>query len=150
MLLRSKEFIRFVIAGVANTALTYAVYFVLLWIIPYLYAYTCAYLLGLVISYWLNSMFVFQTPLGDADPRRFLLIYLAQYACSSLLLWFVVSQIGLTAELGLIVVIVVMVPATYFGLRLLFVGKAGGNVSARHEVPLRTGSQKRDRDSAGK
>ena len=51
-----RELARFLAAGAVNTALTYAIYLLLLAIAPYLVAYTVAYVSGIAISYLLLSV----------------------------------------------------------------------------------------------
>ena len=121
----SKEFVRFLLAGVANTGATYFLYLLLLAFLPYLVAYTVSYVAGMAISYWLNLMFVFEKKFASASPRLFVLVYLTQYGCSAGLLWFFVSVLNIPAEIGLLLAICLMVPATYLGLRWVFNRNAG-------------------------
>ena len=45
------QFARFIVAGAVNTVASYAIFLVLLQFMPYLAAYTIAYVIGVGISY---------------------------------------------------------------------------------------------------
>ena len=85
------HFARYVIAGLVNTAVTYALLLVALHWIAYLAAYTIVYVLGVVFGWWLQSRFVFQVPIAWRTLIRFPLVYAAQYVCGAVLLWLLVE-----------------------------------------------------------
>ena len=49
-------------------------------------------------------------------------VYFAQYIFGMLLLWLVVSQLGLSVKLGPLIVVILTIPLTYWLSRLAFVG----------------------------
>jgi putative flippase GtrA len=107
------EFARFLAAGAVNTGLTYAIYLLLLRGLPYLAAYTIAYLAGIVISYLLLTRFVFRAPRRWASAMRFPLVYVAQYLIGSAVLALLVEALGVTASIAAIVAIIASVPVTF-------------------------------------
>jgi putative flippase GtrA len=87
--LLSPRFARFVLVGGLNTALSYALYLVLLWIgLPYPIALAFLLSAAVVLGFMLSGTFVF----GDVRPARFVLYVLS---------WFVIYliNVALTAEL---------------------------------------------------
>ena len=54
---------RFLIAGAANTAIGYALYLLFNLLVDYRIAYSLSFALGIVISFVLNSVYVFRQPL---------------------------------------------------------------------------------------
>jgi len=113
------EFGRFLVAGAVNTLASYAVYFVLLQFIPYLAAYTIAYLVGVVISYLLITRFVFRTPHRLATAVRFPLVCAAQYLIGSAVISLLVEGFGVQAWLAAIAAIVLSIPTSFLLSRTL-------------------------------
>ena len=116
------EFTRFLIAGAVNTATTYALYLVLLDSAAYLFAYSLAYVASIVVSYFLNALFVFRTKLAINSALRFPLVYVAQYLLGGAVLWICVERLGVRRELGLAFSIAVTIPITYAASRLALRG----------------------------
>src|SRR2546423_1121793 len=101
------QFTRFVFAGAINTAASYAVFLVLLQFLTYLAAYTIAYVIGVAISYLLQTTFVFRTPRSIATALRFPLVYVAQYLVGAALITVLVEGWGVPASIAAIFAIVV-------------------------------------------
>jgi putative flippase GtrA len=116
------EFSRFLIAGAINTATTYALYLVLLDSAAYLFAYSLAYVAGIVVSYFLNAFFVFRTKPAVNTALRFPLVYVAQYLLGGAVLWICVERLGVRREFGLAFSIAVTIPITYAASRLALKG----------------------------
>lgn len=113
------EFIRFLLVGAANTLLSYFIYWLLLKILPYLFAYSLAYCIGIVISYLLNVRFVFRQDISLASFLTFPLVYLLQYGLGVLMLWTLVGRVGLSPELAMVGVILITIPVTFLVSRLI-------------------------------
>jgi len=116
------EFSRFLAVGAVNTATTYALYLVLLDSAAYLFAYSVAYVAGIVLSYFLNALFVFRTKPAIHSALRFPFVYLAQYLLGAAVLWICVERLGVRRELGLAFSIAVTIPITYAASRLALKG----------------------------
>jgi putative flippase GtrA len=110
---------RFLIAGLINTAVTWALYLALLLVLPYLAAYTTAYMLGVGVGYVLNAAFVFRVRLAWRGLLRMPLVYGAQLLTGNAVLWFAVSKIGVDRRLALLASIAVSVPLTFALSRFL-------------------------------
>ena len=81
----SRTQLAFLIGGGLNTALSYGVYLLLVRFVDYQAAYLIAYIAGIFSSYWINSVFVFRTPMTLSGLLKFPLVYLFQYVASALL-----------------------------------------------------------------
>ena len=113
------EFLRFLVVGAAQTALSYGLYFALNLFLPYPIAYSIAYAFGIIISYFLNVFFVFRTKVSLAGFLKFPLVYVVQYLLGLLLLWFFVARFGLDPSWAMLCVIAISVPATFLFSRFL-------------------------------
>jgi putative flippase GtrA len=112
------QFLRFLATGGINTALTYGLYLLLLPLLGYLVAYSVAYVLGILLSYWLNSVFVFRQPMNWRSLVRFPLVYVVQYIFTGVLLWIGVDVLGVDKRIALLAAIAVTVPVTFIAARL--------------------------------
>ena len=120
--MRSSRFLRFIVSGGVNTAITYGIYLVLLQIVTYEISYSIAYVSGIAISYALNRSFVFRSYNGLRSILLFPLVYVVQYAFGMLLLWLWVEMAGLSDKIAPLIVVAVTLPLTYVLSRFVFVG----------------------------
>lgn len=118
----SSRFLRFIVSGGVNTAITYGIYLVLLQIITYQISYSIAYVSGIAVSYALNRSFVFRNHHGLRSILLFPLVYVAQYALGMLLLWLWVEMAGLSDKVAPLIVVAVTLPLTYVLSRFVFMG----------------------------
>lgn len=109
----NKPFIRFVISGVINTGSTYIIYLILLAFWEYKIAYTISYISGIFISYYLNTIFVFQEKISFRKFLKFPVVYIAQYLINLLFIYLLVDKMGLSTALVPIVVTIIAIPITY-------------------------------------
>ncbi len=116
------RFIRFLFTGGINTVVTYVMYLLLLQVLSYQVSYTIAFVSGIAIAFLLNKLFVFKTHRGWQTVMLYPFVYFAQYIFGMLLLWLVVSQLGLSVKLGPLIVVILTIPLTYWLSRLAFVG----------------------------
>ena len=114
-------------SGGFNTALTYAIYLLLLMIAPYQLSYTVAYVIGICLAYMLNRFFVFKSHRGTRSLLMFPLVYLAQYMVSMLTLWVWIDHFGRNPKAAPLVAIIITVPVTYLLSRFIFLQKGGGS-----------------------
>jgi putative flippase GtrA len=114
------QFARFLIAGAVNTVASYATFLLLLWFMPYLAAYTIAYVVGVAISYVLLTSFVFATPRRIATALRFPLVYVAQYLIGSAVIVVLVERWNVRAPIAAIVAIFATIPVSFLLSRTIF------------------------------
>ena len=114
-----RQFARFVVAGAINTIASYALYLALLQVMPYLAAYTISYVVGIAMSYVLSTRFVFRVPRRMRTAMRFPLVYVAQYAISSIVVVLLVEKLGVDPSVAALIAIVVTIPPTFLLSRVL-------------------------------
>lgn len=119
------QFVRFIVSGAANTGITYLLYLLLLPLLGYLKAYSAAYVIGVVLSYWLNSVFVFRQPMSWRTLLRFPLVYVVQFTLTGALLWLFVDVLGIDERFALLGAIAVTVPVTFLAARLAILSGSG-------------------------
>ncbi|PKM77569.1 MAG: GtrA family protein [Firmicutes bacterium HGW-Firmicutes-15] len=118
--LNIKEYASFLLCGAANTVLTYAMYAVFLLLMPYKLSYSLAYICGIIISYYLNSQFVFKEPVSLAKFLKYPVVYIVQYLLGIVILYICVDVLAISKWLAPIVVIIISLPVT-FGLSKLII-----------------------------
>lgn len=106
------EFVRYVLSGGINTALTYAAYLLILPFIHYQLAYLLTYLLGIVLGYAFNTLLVFRQPLRWRSAVQFPMVSLVQYVISALFLELFIA-LGMSAGLAGLVSIIPTIPITF-------------------------------------
>lgn len=107
------RFARFLVVGVVNTAVSYAAYLALLYVVDYRIAYTIAYLVGLALGYWLQARFVFRAPVGARSAVAYVATYVTMYLASVLMLWAAVDLFGVPKPWAMLVALCVTVPTTF-------------------------------------
>ncbi|MDQ3523958.1 MAG: GtrA family protein [Chloroflexota bacterium] len=119
----SAEALRFLLVGAFNTAATYLLYLAALQVMPYRLAYTGAYAAGIVLSYALNTWFVFRAPWSWKRLMAYPLVYLLQYGLGLLFLSLLVERGWVSQELAPLAVVVITLPLTFLATRYLIKGK---------------------------
>lgn len=122
--------LRFLVAGAAQNIASYAAYLLLLQVSDYRVAYVASYALGIVLSFVLNSLYVFHVPLRWARLVPYPLVYLAQFAAGLALTWATVELLGWPEAIAPAIVLLATLPLTYFGTR--FILGARPHVPAEH------------------
>ena len=116
------SFPRFLIAGAANTAVTYALFLVGAAFVNHLIAYTFAYAVGIGVSYLLNTHFVFRTPRRWKTAVAFPLVYVTQYLWGLAALYVLVDLLGFRSGIAMLIVIASSVLLSYVLTRRVLVG----------------------------
>lgn len=112
----SREFIRFVIVGVANTAVYYAIYYLFLQIIEihYLISHGIAVGLSMIFSYFLNVYFTYNVKPSWQTFFLFPVTQAVNIIVTAISLWVLVDWIGLSALYAPFAALVLTVPITFF------------------------------------
>jgi len=113
------EFARFLAAGLVNTGVGYGAYLLLLQWIGYELAYAAAYVIGIVIAYVLNSLFVFRRRMGLRTAWKYPLVYLAQYLFGAALLYAMVNWLGFDRRWAALIALFLSVPVSFLLNRLV-------------------------------
>lgn len=107
------ELLRFVLVGGLNTGVTFVLFMALGWVMPAPAAYTVTYVLGIGLSYALNSLFVFQTDMSVRTALRFPLVYLVQYLYGLAVISVLTGWLHVPNAVAIVVVIVTGIPLTF-------------------------------------
>jgi len=105
---------RFVALGGVNAVVTYLIYLALLRWTGYAIAYTVSYVLGIAISYVMNSMVVFRTRMSVRSAAAFPLVYLFQYLVGLALVAAQIELLAVPAWLAPWIATAVLIPASFF------------------------------------
>jgi putative flippase GtrA len=117
------EFIRFVLIGLVNTGLTYVLYLLLLFVVPYTIAYSISYIAGIFLSYFLNSKFVFKTKLQLSKALQFPLVYIVQYLLGLVLIYVLVDLFNFNKTIVPILIVIISMPITFVLSKFIIKGK---------------------------
>lgn len=113
-------FPRFVIAGAVNTGMTYVIYLILLLFMPYVWAYSFTYIVGIFLGYALNSRWVFKKPPSLHSATVYPLTYGFNYLLGVGLLWILVEKMKTPEQLAPLVVVAISVPVMYWITKAIF------------------------------
>ena len=111
---------RFLIAGATTTLITLGLYWLLLRFLSYALAYSAVFVVGIGISYVLNTTFVFQASTSVRTLTLFPLIYVGQYVAGLVVVAVWVDILDLPQSLAALAAIAFTIPLTYLLARLLF------------------------------
>ena len=111
------QFARFLLVGGANTAASYAIYLLLLFVVDYRIAYTVAFVAGLVGGYLLHARFVFDARPQTRSAIAYLATYAVTYLVSLVVLYVAVARLGVPKPLGMLAALAFTVPASFLLLR---------------------------------
>jgi len=112
-LIRSSEPIRFVATAALNTVATYLLYLICLLVMPYWAAYTLSYVAGILISYFLNTIFVFRSPIRWSRLGVYPIVYVSQYLVGLLALRVLIRNLAVSPRIAPLLVVVVTIPITF-------------------------------------
>ncbi|MBB3813597.1 putative flippase GtrA [Xanthomonas arboricola] len=111
--------LRFLLGGALNTGLTLVLYWVLLRFMHYQWAYLASFCAGILLSYLINTRYVFRAEHSWLKFAAFPLIYLVTYALGALALKLSVGHLGVPAAVGPLISIVVTLPVSFILSKLL-------------------------------
>jgi putative flippase GtrA len=107
------EFYRFLVIGGTNTVFSYAIYALFLIFLPYQVAYTIAYALGIILSYYLNSRFTFRAKMRLVKAAQYPIVYVVQYGLSLLLIYVLVEFWHTNTLVATAIAIPAIIPISY-------------------------------------
>jgi len=112
-----KQFIKFSVVGLINTAIFYATYYILLQFgFFYVVAITVGTLVGIINSYIWNKIYTFSTKKKSLrELCKFLLVYAVQYASNLFIVFICITFVEISPELAGLFAIGIGVFISYFG-----------------------------------
>ena len=122
--------VRFLVAGAANTLVGYALYLLFNLAFDYRVAYTLSFAIGIVISFVLNSLYVFRQPLRWKRLIVYPAVYLLQYVVGLGCVWLFVDVMHQSELLAPFLAVAVSLPLTFVATRFVLKGKP--HVTADH------------------
>jgi len=114
--------VRFLAGGALNTGSTFVLYWLLLLVVEYRIAYAISFVAGILLSYVINTKFVFRTNYSLRKVILFPLVYLATYLAGAVVLDLSVSRFGVDARLAPFISICATLPLTYLLSKLVLAG----------------------------
>ncbi|EOD78021.1 hypothetical protein D515_03245 [Grimontia indica] len=114
---------RFSGVGVFNTVLGYGLYAFFHLFFDYATAYSLSVLIGVALSFVLNTKLVFQTQLSRGKCLRFTLVCLAQYGIGLMALKGWVEYVGVDDLLAPLLVLALTIPLGFAGFRWALMDK---------------------------
>ncbi|QMU55886.1 MAG: hypothetical protein GKS04_01610 [Candidatus Mycalebacterium zealandia] len=120
------QFLRFLIAGGANTVATYAIYLALLYFVNPYWSYAVSFVSGIFISYFLNLKFTFRAEHSSGKVFLYSLIYPLQFLLGILALH-ISLKAGVPEGFAVLFAAAVGVPFKFLMSRWVIVGKRGLN-----------------------
>jgi putative flippase GtrA len=121
--MRLKEITKFLASGAFNTLLGYLLYLLFNLLLPYIVAYTAAYLLTIFTSYYLHSIYVFEENITLKKAAQYPLMYLFLYIINTTLLYVFVEKFGINENIAPVIILLIIVPLTYLFGRIIIKGK---------------------------
>lgn len=119
----NKPFVKYLLSGGFNTLVTYLLYLLLLNVMNYNFSYSISYVAGILLSYYLNSVFVFQEKISLRKFIKYPIVYVVQYLINLLLLNILIEYAGLSSKIVPIIAIVVTIPITFVLTKFIIKGK---------------------------
>ena len=115
-------FVRFLLSGGSNTAVTYVLYLGLLQFLPYWFSYTLTFSFGIALAYVLSRYFVFGVPPSGRRIFLFPAIYFLQFLAGLLIVFVWVDLFGWNPAFAPLASIAVTIPATFILTKWIFQG----------------------------
>ncbi len=107
------KFIKFIGAGVLNTIVSYLVYVVLALFLNYQISYAIAFVFGIVLSFVLNTKYVFEVQQTMRKFILFPLVYLIQYLLGAGMMSLIVEVFKIDKFLAPLIVTMCLIPVSY-------------------------------------
>lgn len=119
----NRSFFRFVLVGVFNTINYFIVYTIFLTMLPYLFAHIGAFLFSALVSYFLTSLYTFNTKPTWKTLAAFPLTFLPNLIFSSFGTIALVELNILQKDIASLIMMILIIPITFIINRIIFVRK---------------------------
>ena len=118
-------FKRFLGIGIINTIFAYIIFIVLLQFLNYNISYTISFIATIVLSYFLNSKYVFKQTLSINKFLKFPLVYIVQYLFGIVVLNILNMYMNTSNYINMFIVTIISVPLTFIlSKKIIGVGNA--------------------------
>ncbi len=127
-----KQFIRFGIVGVMNTLFNYLCYSSLVLLgINYLIANTIAWILGIMLSYLLNTKFVFSVKPEKVAVLKTYIVYGISYGVTMLGIFLLVEQLFISEFIAPIIMLFFSVPFNFLAMKFWAMKKKAPQINKK-------------------
>lgn len=109
----SGERLRFIVAGTANTLITYLLYLILLPFAGYFWSFSFSFVIGIFFSFFVYTLYVFRAQLVWKKIVQYPAIYLIQYIAGLLLLTALIDYLGMDARLAPFANVLLLLPVSF-------------------------------------
>lgn len=134
--LQQHEFLRFLVTGSINTGASWIVYLIIRHTLEALHihpialttniaistdklAFTASYIFGVVLTYYLNSRWVFRVVMSWRSFLQYPSVYIVQYSVGIVLMHLLVDRLAFPVDFAPLAVIVLTMPVTFVLSRLV-------------------------------
>jgi putative flippase GtrA len=118
-------FKRFLGIGIINTIFAYIVFIILLQVLNYNISYTISFMATIILSYFLNSKYVFKQKVSLSKFIKFPIVYVVQYLFGIVILNLLNIYMNTSNYINMLIVTLVSVPITFMlSKRIIGVGNA--------------------------
>ncbi|EFL15086.1 GtrA family protein [Streptomyces sp. C] len=139
------QVLRFALVGGVNTATFFGIYLLLHPWMPYFAAYTLAFVLSMIGSFFMNTYFTYRTRPTWKKFLLFPLTNVTNYVIQSAGLYALVSWAGMDTRVAPLVAAVVAIPFTFLLSRKILIPGTGATAAAGASA---AGDPARDRSSS--
>lgn len=108
-----QQMVGFVVAGLVNTAASYACYLALLVWFTHQVAYAIAYVFGIAVSYVLSARFVFRVKATLTRTLAFPLVYVFQWGLGAVILELLVVTFKLDSRIAPLLIPFLTMPVSF-------------------------------------
>lgn len=128
------EFLRFLVTGTLNTLACWLVYLLCNLLMPYMAAYSIAYIFGMFFTYYMNTRWVFKVPMKWSTFMQFPVIFVIRYVLDVSVLYALVSWLHCPEALGPLATIALTMPLGFLMSRFVLMRRAH-----EHDAPAGQG-----------
>ena len=107
------KFIKFIGVGVINTIASYLVYILFALFLDYQIAYAIAFVFGIILSFVLNTKYVFEVQQTIKKFLLFPLVYLIQYLLGAGMMSLIVEIFEINKFIAPLIVTMCLIPVSY-------------------------------------
>lgn len=107
------KFIKFIGVGVINTIASYLVYVLFALFLDYQIAYAIAFVFGIILSFILNTKYVFEVQQTIKKFLLFPLVYLIQYLLGAFMMNLIIETFEFNKFFAPLIVTICLIPVSY-------------------------------------
>jgi putative flippase GtrA len=117
------KFIKFIGVGVINTIASYLVYVLLVLFFDYQVSYATAFVFGIILSFILNTKYVFEVQQTVKKFILFPLVYIIQYLLGAFMMNFIIETLEFNKFFAPLIVTICLLPVSYLLSKKILKGK---------------------------